>query len=95
MSVDLETLALAGTTLVALAAIRWLPPAYEKHQSRRTHQKVLKRVLAMHSFRAPLLPVPSLDRLLASERARSKAAASPTLPDSGLAAAAPKHRRAE
>lgn len=89
-----ETLVLGGTSLIALVAIFVVPPAYEKHLRERARQKNLTRLLAMHT-RAPLIPVPSLDCLLAEARAQSKTAASPTPPDNGLAAVTPKHRRAD
>lgn len=94
--IDLGTLALAGTTLVALGATLLGPPAYKKYLSSGVHRRVFKRVMAMYSFAAPLPFVPSLGRLLAEERTRSKAtASSPIPPDSELAVVAPKHRRAD
>lgn len=89
-------LALAGSALLAFGAIFIVPPAYEKYLRDRARSKVFSRVMAMHTMRAPLPTVPSLDRMRADARARSKAAASlVSPPDAGLAAVAPKHRRAD
>lgn len=95
-AVDLGTLALAGTTLVALGATLLAPPAYEKYLRRRAHRRILARALAMHSFPAPLPTVPSLGRLLAEARTRSKAAASLVIPPTpGLPRQHQSHRRAD
>lgn len=91
--IDVGALLLAGTTLLALGAIFVLPPAYENHRRERARQRNLKQLMQMHSRSKPLPTVPSLDRLRAA--ARSKDVASPTPPDSGLAAVSPKHRRAD
>jgi hypothetical protein len=93
MSVDLECLVLAGSTLVALGAIGVVPRWYERYLARRRDSRVLGKLLRMGSGDLPR--VSRRVRARTTSAARTEAAASPTPPDSGLAAAPPKHRRAD
>jgi hypothetical protein len=86
--VDLEALALAGTTLVALGATLTIPGWYERRLTRKRHHRMLVTLLRMNSGN---LPKPSRRVRAHAPQARTVAAAS-LLPDT-LAAATPKHRR--
>lgn len=91
---DSGVVLLAGTTLAALVAAFTVPSAYERHLSDQRHRRYLRTLLQMNSGTLPRIP--RRVRARTSLRVRTETAASPVHPPgTGLAAAAPKHRRAE